>query len=84
MSSDDPALVEYLLRLGDDALVAAQRLGEWVSRAPEIEEDMALANIALDLLGQARLLLSYAGEREGAGRDEDALAYQRTDREYRN
>lgn len=79
-----PDRFEYLLRLGDDALVSAQRLAEWVSRAPELEEDMALANIALDLLGQARLLLSYAGEREAAGRDEDALAYQRTDREYRN
>jgi ring-1,2-phenylacetyl-CoA epoxidase subunit PaaC len=75
---------EYLLRLGDDALVAAQRLAEWVSRAPELEEDMALANIALDQLGQARLLLSYAGEVEGAGRSEDDLAYLRTDREYRN
>jgi ring-1,2-phenylacetyl-CoA epoxidase subunit PaaC len=77
-------LFEYLLRLGDDALVFAQRLAEWVSRAPELEEDMALANIALDQLGQARLLLSYAGEVQGAGRGEDDLAYLRTDREYRN
>ncbi|MEE6305316.1 1,2-phenylacetyl-CoA epoxidase subunit PaaC [Plantactinospora veratri] len=76
--------VEYLLGLGDDALVAAQRLGEWVTAAPELEEDVALANIALDQLGAARLLLSYAGELEGVGRDEDALAYLRTDREYRN
>jgi ring-1,2-phenylacetyl-CoA epoxidase subunit PaaC len=83
-SGDHADLVEYLLRLGDDALVFSQRLAEWVSRAPELEEDMALANIALDQLGQARLLLSYAGEVEGAGRGEDDLAYQRTDREYRN
>jgi len=75
---------EYLLRLGDDALVAAQRLAEWVSRAPELEEDMALANIALDQLGQARLLLSYAAELGGGGRTEDALAYLRSDREFRN
>ncbi|MEH0937990.1 1,2-phenylacetyl-CoA epoxidase subunit PaaC [Micromonospora psammae] len=77
-------LFEFSLRLGDDALVAAQRLGEWATRAPEMEEDIALANIALDQLGAARLLLSYAGEVEGAGRDEDALAYLRDDREFRN
>jgi ring-1,2-phenylacetyl-CoA epoxidase subunit PaaC len=77
-------LFEYVLRLGDDALVAAQRLAEWCSRAPEMEEDVALANIALDQLGAARLLLTYAGELEGAGRDEDTLAYLRGDREYRN
>ncbi|GII26526.1 1,2-phenylacetyl-CoA epoxidase subunit PaaC [Planosporangium mesophilum] len=75
---------EYVLGLGDDALVAAQRLAEWAARAPEMEEDVALANIALDQLGVARLLLTYAGEREGAGRDEDALAYLRDDREFRN
>lgn len=75
---------QYALALGDDALVLAQRLGEWVARAPELEEDIALANIALDLLGQARTLLTYAGEQEGAGRDEDALAYWRDDREFRN
>src|ERR1041384_2515697 len=74
----------YVLGLADDALIAAQRLGEWCSRAPEMEEDIALANIALDQLGVARLLLTYAGEVEGAGRDEDALAYLRDDREYRN
>jgi ring-1,2-phenylacetyl-CoA epoxidase subunit PaaC len=75
---------EYPLGLGDDALVTAQRLGLWCARAPEMEEDIALTNIALDQLGAARLLLTYAGELEGAGRDEDALAYLRTDREYRN
>jgi ring-1,2-phenylacetyl-CoA epoxidase subunit PaaC len=76
--------VDHLLALGDDALVAAQRLGEWVAAAPELEEDIALANIALDQLGAARMLLTYAGELEGAGRDEDALAYLRDDREFRN
>ncbi|MEU4477004.1 1,2-phenylacetyl-CoA epoxidase subunit PaaC [Micromonospora sp. NPDC023966] len=77
-------LFDFTLALGDDALIAAQRLGEWTSRAPEMEEDVALANIALDQLGAARLLLTYAGELEGAGRDEDALAYLRGDREFRN
>jgi len=75
---------DRLLALGDDALVMAQRLGGWCARAPEMEEDVALANIALDQLGAPRLLLGYAGEVEGAGRDEDALAYLRTDRGYRN
>jgi ring-1,2-phenylacetyl-CoA epoxidase subunit PaaC len=77
-------LAGYALALGDDALVLAQRLGEWVARAPQLEEDVALANIALDLLGQARTLLGYAGTVEGAGRDEDDLAYLRDDREFRN
>ena len=82
-------LAEYCLRLGDDALVLAQRLGEWVSRAPEMEEDVALANIALDLLGQARALLTRAGELEAAdrgsavARTEDDLAYLRSEREFR-
>lgn len=78
------ALFTYTLRLGDDALILAQRLSEWASRAPEIEEDIALTNIALDLLGQARALLDYAGVLEGAGRDEDDLAYLRTEREFTN
>ncbi|GIG57619.1 phenylacetic acid degradation protein [Longispora fulva] len=65
------------LNLGDDALIAAQRLAEWTSRAPELEEDVALANIALDLLGQARMFLSRAG-------DEDELAFLRTDRQFTN
>ncbi len=73
-----------MLALGDDALIAAQRLAQWCARAPELEEDVALANIALDQLGAARLLLTYAGELEGTGRDEDALAFLRTDREFRN
>jgi ring-1,2-phenylacetyl-CoA epoxidase subunit PaaC len=82
--TDCAALVTYTLRLGDDALVLAQRLAEWAARAPELEEDVALTNIALDLIGQARSLLSYAGEVEGRGRDEDALAYWRDEREFLN
>lgn len=74
----------YALRLGDDALVLSQRLSWWSSRAPELEEDLALTNIALDLLGQARALLSHAALLEDAGRDEDELAYLRSEREYLN
>jgi ring-1,2-phenylacetyl-CoA epoxidase subunit PaaC len=79
-----PALATYALRLGDDALVLAQRLGGWIARAPQLEEDVALANIALDLLGQARALLTYAGQVEGAGRSEDDLAYLRDERDFLN
>jgi ring-1,2-phenylacetyl-CoA epoxidase subunit PaaC len=78
------ATYDYVLRLADTHLVLAQRLGEWVGHAPAIEEDLGLANIALDALGQARLLLSYAGELEGRGRDEDALAFFRMESEFRN
>ena len=78
------ALFGYVVGLGDDALVSAQRLGWWISRAPELEEDVALANIGLDQLGQARSLLSYAGQVEGQGRSEDDLAYFRDEREFRN
>jgi ring-1,2-phenylacetyl-CoA epoxidase subunit PaaC len=74
----------YALRLGDDALVFSHRLGEWIASAPQLEEDVAVGNIALDLLGQARTLLTYAGELEGAGRDEDALAYFRDERDFTN
>jgi ring-1,2-phenylacetyl-CoA epoxidase subunit PaaC len=77
-------LFDYVLGLGDDALISAQRLGWWISRAPELEEDVALANIGLDQLGQARTLLAYAGEVEGDGRSEDDLAYFRDEREFRN
>jgi ring-1,2-phenylacetyl-CoA epoxidase subunit PaaC len=77
-------LFTYALRLGDDALILSQRLSEWASRAPEIEEDIALTNIALDLLGQARALLDYAAVVEGGTRDEDDLAYVRTEREFCN
>ena len=79
----DP-LVPYVLGLADDALVSAQRMGWWISRAPELEEDLALANIGLDQLGQARSLLAYAGAVEGAGRTEDDLAFLRDDRDFRN
>ena len=78
------ALFQYLLRLGDTSLVLGQRLGEWIGHAPALEEDLGLANLSLDLIGQARLLLTYAGEVEGRGRDEDALAYFRNEDEYRN
>lgn len=74
----------YALRFGDTALILSHRLSEWCGKGPALEEDVALANVALDLLGQARLWLSLAGELEGEGRDEDALAYHRTDREFRN
>jgi ring-1,2-phenylacetyl-CoA epoxidase subunit PaaC len=80
----DRPLFEYTLGLADDALVSAQRMGWWISRAPELEEDVALANIGLDQLGQARSLLTYAGELEGEGRTEDDLAYLRDEREFRN
>jgi ring-1,2-phenylacetyl-CoA epoxidase subunit PaaC len=77
-------LFAYALGLADDALVSAQRMGWWISRAPQLEEDVALANIGLDQLGQARTLLAYAGSLEGAGRSEDDLAYLRDEREFRN
>jgi ring-1,2-phenylacetyl-CoA epoxidase subunit PaaC len=79
-----PAVATYALRLGDDALILAQRLGAWIARAPQLEEDVALGNIALDLLGQARTLLAYAGEVEGAGRTEDDLAFLRDERDFLN
>ena len=77
-------LYRYVLRLGDLSLVLGQRLGEWVGHAPALEEDLGLANIALDLIGQARLLLSYAGEIEGLGRGEDEIAFLREQRDYLN
>ena len=76
--------VDYVLGLADDALVSAQRMGWWISRAPQLEEDVALANIGLDQLGQARTLLAHAGRLEGNGRGEDDLAYFRDEREFRN
>ena len=78
------AKFEYLLRLGDNCLVLSQRLSAWCGHGPALEEDLALTNTALDLLGQARLWLSYAGELEGAGRDEDALAHHRDAHQFRN
>jgi ring-1,2-phenylacetyl-CoA epoxidase subunit PaaC len=78
------ALFRYALRLGDTSLVLGQRLGEWIGHAPALEEDLGLANLALDLIGQARLFLGYAGELEGRGRDEDALAYGRDAPQFAN
>lgn len=78
------ALLTYLLRLGDTSLVLGHRLSEWCGHAPELEEDIALINVALDLVGLSRALLTYAGEVEGADRDEDRLAYFRDDTQYRN
>jgi ring-1,2-phenylacetyl-CoA epoxidase subunit PaaC len=77
-------LFRYVLRLGDLSLILGQRLGEWVGHAPALEEDLGLANIALDLIGQARLLLTYAGEIEGRGRAEDEIAFLREHGEYAN
>ena len=79
----DPA-VQYLLRLGDACLILGQRLGEWCGHAPIVEEDIALANIALDLIGQARAVLTRAGQLEGRGHDEDQLAFLRDERDYLN
>jgi ring-1,2-phenylacetyl-CoA epoxidase subunit PaaC len=78
------ALFRYALRLGDDALVLGQRLGEWCGKAPELEIDLALANFGLDLIGQATFLLGYAGEIEGAGRDADRLAFHRDVMDFSN
>jgi ring-1,2-phenylacetyl-CoA epoxidase subunit PaaC len=78
------AHLRYVLRLADTNLILAQRLGEWIGHAPVLEEDLGLANIALDHIGQARLFLAYAGELEGLGRDEDALAFQRAEAEFFN
>jgi ring-1,2-phenylacetyl-CoA epoxidase subunit PaaC len=75
---------QYIQGLADDALIYAQRLAEWISRAPQIEEDMALGNIGLDMLGQARSLLTRVGELDGTARSEDDLAYFRDEREFRN
>jgi len=80
----EEARCRYVLRLADTALVLGQRLGEWIGHAPALEEDLALANLSLDLIGQARLLLTYAGELEGRGRDEDALAFLRDAPEFLN
>jgi len=84
--SEDVA--EYALRIGDDALILAQRLGHWISRAPELEEDIALGNIALDQLGHARSFLTYAGgamlNDDGSAKSEDDLAYFRREHEFRS
>lgn len=78
------AQVQYLLRIGDTALILAQRIAEWCGHAPILEEDIALTNTSLDLIGQARAVLTHAGALEGAGHDEDQLAFLREERDYRN
>jgi ring-1,2-phenylacetyl-CoA epoxidase subunit PaaC len=78
------ALFEYVLRLGDDALILGQRLSGWCGRAPTLEVDLSLANVALDLVGQATHFLTYAGAIEGQGRDADRLAFHRDVLDYRN
>lgn len=82
--SPHPALFDYLLRLGDDSLILGQRLTEWCGHAPALEIDLSLANIGLDLIGQATLLLNLAGEIEGKGRDGDKLAFHRDVLAFRN
>jgi ring-1,2-phenylacetyl-CoA epoxidase subunit PaaC len=77
-------LFEYLIRLGDDSLILGHRLSEWCGHGPILEEDIAMTNIALDLIGQATSILKYAGEVEGKGRSEDDIAFLRFEREYRN
>src|ERR1700749_1193404 len=84
ISVSETPLVLYTLRRADDALILGHRLSEWCGHAPMLEEDMALANIGLDLLGQARELYTYAAKVEGKGNDEDKFAYLRDVRQYRN
>lgn len=81
--SNDPA-VQYLLRIGDTALILGQRIAEWTGHAPVIEEDIALTNMALDLIGQSRAIFTHAGKLDGSGYDEDQLAMLRDERDYRN
>lgn len=78
------SIFQYILRLGDNALILGQRLGEWCGHGPVLEQDIAITNIALDLIGQARNWLTYAGEVEGEGRSEDDLAYSRDAWDFRN
>src|SRR5260370_2898864 len=84
MNADAQALFRYVLRRGDLSLGLGQRLGGGVGHPPALEEDLGLANVALDLIGQARLLLAYAGEVEGRGRGEDEIAFLREHGEYLN
>ena len=83
-AAPDAAQLRYVLRLGDTSLVLGQRLAEWIGHSPALEEDLGVANLALDLIGQARLLLTYAGELEGKGRGEDALAFLRDAPQFSN
>lgn len=84
MDTAHTQLVTFLLRLADDHLILGHRLSEWCGHAPMLEEDLAMPNIALDLIGQARTLYQYAGEVEGKGRSEDDLAFLRLERDYLN
>jgi ring-1,2-phenylacetyl-CoA epoxidase subunit PaaC len=84
IAAANAAHLEYVLRIADTSLVLGQRLSEWCGHGPVIEEDIALTNVALDLIGQARLLLTHVGRLEGQGRDEDQLAFLRTEPQYRN
>ncbi|NDC37897.1 MAG: phenylacetate-CoA oxygenase subunit PaaI [Proteobacteria bacterium] len=84
MNSSDQNLVDLLLMLGDDRLILGHRISEWCGHAPVLEEDIAMANIALDLVGQASLFLKAAATLEGQGRDEDKLAFLRDARQFRN
>ncbi|RLA22388.1 MAG: phenylacetate-CoA oxygenase subunit PaaI, partial [Gammaproteobacteria bacterium] len=84
MVDKDQALLKYVLRLGDNALVYGQRLIELVAHGPELEEELANANFSLDYLGQARMFYTYAGKLEGAGRTEDDFAMLRPEHEYEN
>src|SRR5215471_14672138 len=81
---EETPLILQLLWRADDALILGHRLSEWTGHAPVLEEELALANIALDLIGQSRLLLTHAGRLEEAGRDEDQLAFLRSDHQFRN
>lgn len=77
-------LFEYLLRLGDDSLILGHRLSEWCGHGPILEEDIAMTNLSLDLIGQATNIFEYAGKVENKGRDEDAIAFLRFDKDYKN
>lgn len=82
--STQKAIVTSLIQLADDQFILGHRLSEWCGHAPMLEEDLSMPNMALDLIGQARNLYAYAAELEGEGRDEDKIAYLRTDRQYQN
>jgi ring-1,2-phenylacetyl-CoA epoxidase subunit PaaC len=82
--TNQEALYQYLLRLGDNGLIQGHRLSEWCSKGPILEEDLAMTNLALDNIGRAQAFLKYAGEAEGKGKTEDDLAYKRGEREFYN
>jgi len=84
MNDNQTNLYRFLVGLGDDAVILSHRLSEWCSNGPYLEEDIALANVALDYIGRARMLYQYAAEVEGQGRSEDDIAYLRNEREYTN